>query len=392
MKNILIITNGFPCKEWEVNSTFVKAQVDELAQYYDNVYVISQTPYFPRWLGKLKFIPKIFQNYSKPRNYSYANVQVEYARYLSPPGDKWLSFRANNCYKAIKKIIDNSGIKFDVIHSHFIWVSGFVGQRIAEERDIKHVVTAHGFDVYDFPYRSLEALNKTSYVLNNADEIITVSDANRKILRTLGCDNVKLIPNGYDADLFFVKKNKSLKKTLLGNKSKNYEHIFLHVANMVKIKNHDTLIDALNIVNKKYNTLTIFIGDGPLKKKIEEKIIENNLEKHTKFVGEIPHDEVNNWMNIADTVILPSFNEGNPTVLVESLATGTPFVGSDVGGISEVITKDTGMLIKEPNNPEEIAKRLIKSIEKEWNKQKIVDQGTKYSWRILGKKLLEVFE
>ena len=69
----------------------------------------------------------------------------------------------------------------------------------------------------------------------------------------------------------------------------------------------------------------------------------------------VDKDDVENIIPSCDVLILPSFSESFGLVLIEALACGKPVIGSDVGGISEIITKDVGLLV-DPNNVVSIAK------------------------------------
>ena len=68
-----------------------------------------------------------------------------------------------------------------------------------------------------------------------------------------------------------------------------------------------------------------------------------------------------NIMPSADVLVLPSFSESFGLVLIEALACGKPVIGSDVGGIKEIITPEVGLLIN-PNDPKTIASAIDKMI------------------------------
>lgn len=85
-------------------------------------------------------------------------------------------------------------------------------------------------------------------------------------------------------------------------------------------------------------------------------------------------------MNAADLFVLPSLNEGNPTVMFEALGCGKPFVGTRVGGIPEIITsEDYGLLVK-PASVQDLADMLLKALTKEWDSERIVAYARQYSW------------
>ena len=77
-------------------------------------------------------------------------------------------------------------------------------------------------------------------------------------------------------------------------------------------------------------------------------------------------------MNASDLFVLPSLNEGNPTVMFEALGCGKPFVGSKVGGVPEVITSEEYGLLVEPGNSTDLAEKILQAFEEEWNRESIL--------------------
>ena len=103
-------------------------------------------------------------------------------------------------------------------------------------------------------------------------------------------------------------------------------------------------------------------GDGQLRDEIEKYLADKNLNK-VKLVGWIPHDELPDYLNELKLVVLPSYTEGLPNIMLEAMACGTPVLATPVGAISDVIKDgETGFII-ERNSPECIAKNVIRALE-----------------------------
>ena len=88
-------------------------------------------------------------------------------------------------------------------------------------------------------------------------------------------------------------------------------------------------------------------------------------------------------MPCADMLVLPSFSESFGLVLIEALACGKPVIGSDVGGIKEIITPEVGLLI-DPNSPETISDAIDKMIldDEFRSKLQMQETGLKYSVKL----------
>src|SRR5207244_3718246 len=98
----------------------------------------------------------------------------------------------------------------------------------------------------------------------------------------------------------------------------------------------DVLLDACAALRHRRPVRLYLVGDGPLRGRLEKAAGALGLADVVSFVGPRSHDELPDWYRAADLTVLPSRSEGLPNVLRESLACGTPFVASRVGGVPEV--------------------------------------------------------
>lgn len=115
---------------------------------------------------------------------------------------------------------------------------------------------------------------------------------------------------------------------------------------------------------KKENEIKFVIGgDGNMFNKIKEFIDKNKLNDKVKILGWVPHDELSNYMNDFKLVVLPSYTEGLPNIMLEAMACGTPVLATPVGAIPDVIKDGETGFIMENNSPECIAKNVIRALE-----------------------------
>ena len=154
--------------------------------------------------------------------------------------------------------------------------------------------------------------------------------------------------NSVDIDKFSSKENDSFKKE---NKLED-KPIVLFVGNLIKRKNVNSLLEAKKIANSDY--YLVIVGDGPQYKKLKKKVEEENI-RDVIFTG--ARNDVENIIPSCDVLILPSFSESFGLVLIEALACGKPVIGSKVGGITEIITEDVGLLVN-PNKISSIARAV----------------------------------
>ncbi|MGI6483976.1 MAG: glycosyltransferase family 4 protein [Methanobacterium sp.] len=116
-------------------------------------------------------------------------------------------------------------------------------------------------------------------------------------------------------------------------------------------------IEAIKILHNAKKSYNFLIGgDGPLFEEIKETCASYN--NRIDFTGWIEHEDLPNILNRLNLLILPSYTEGVPTIILESMACGTPVLATDVGGINDII-KDgvTGFILKS-NDPKSIAEGI----------------------------------
>ena len=137
----------------------------------------------------------------------------------------------------------------------------------------------------------------------------------------------------------------------------------VHVGGFSFEKNHQGLLRIFSKVLEANSAVKLhLIGDGPLRGEIEGKVREMKMSENIKFYGF--RDNPLSYIKAADVLVLPSIIEGLPGVLLEAMYCKTPVTAYDVGGISEIVNNNTGILV-EKNEEEKFSEAIIKTLEKQ---------------------------
>ena len=378
---------------------FIKEQINAVTGYINNIDLIIHHNYFSEvsnylpskgYLSHIKKFTRenVVNSTDKPQN---VNIHILPMLYFLPDGKNVRL--ANKIANKTERIIKKSNMETNLVHAHFILPQGYAAVKLGQKFDIPVIITAHGHDVYDMPFRDKKWRKRIIWILNQADHIITVSNRNKGIMvKRLGIDKEKIsiIPNGFDGNKFYPKEKKEVREELGLPKNKK---IILNVANLVNVKGQKYLIESIEEISKRRkDILCIIIGSGELKRELENKIKKSNLGDYIKLAGARHHDEIPLWMNAADVFVLPSLNEGNPTAMFEALGVGLPFVGTKVGGIPEIITSEDYGLLVEPANPEDLAEKILIALDKKWNREKILNYAEQFTWANIAKETLKIYE
>ena len=100
-------------------------------------------------------------------------------------------------------------------------------------------------------------------------------------------------------------------------------------------------------------------GDGAFRDQIMSKISSSGLKEKVTYVGWIPHNELPLYLNNLKLLVLPSFTEGLPNIMLEAMACGTPVLSTSVGSIPDVIKDEKTGFILETNSPQKISNSVI---------------------------------
>ncbi|ACS34644.1 glycosyltransferase family 4 protein [Thermococcus gammatolerans] len=379
---LLVLVPTFPDETNRyIGNIFVKEQVKALSKYLDEIYVISPVSVWRRLRSNVNF-----------KDYSIGdNVKVYFPTYVNFPPKGFLRYLwIKSEVKSILRVIEKEGLEFDVIHAHYSWPSGAVAVKLKEKFGVPVVITEHTSQTLR---KYLE--KRDSFIFNvwqKADAIIRVRKGDIGLISQAanGKTPVFYIPNGFNGENFRLMSKNAAREILGLPKGKK---IILNVAQMYSpVKGHEFLIKAFSkVLQKRNDVLLVLVGDGKLKPKIESLIHELNVQDYVVLAGTRPHNEIPLWMNAADLFVLPSLSEGNPTVMFEALGVGLPFIGTTVGGVPEIIISDDYGLLCPPKDPECLAEKILITLDKEWDREKIRKYAEQFMWENISKKILGVY-
>ncbi len=135
-----------------------------------------------------------------------------------------------------------------------------------------------------------------------------------------------------------------------------------YIGRLSKEKGILNFIESIPLILKGMPSLSFIIGgDGKLRNYIEEYIEKTKVNKNVSFVGWIPHKELPKYLNQLKLLVLPSYTEGLPNIMLEAMACGTPVLVTGVGAITDIIEDNkTGFILKD--NSSEYISQAIQNI------------------------------
>ncbi len=153
-----------------------------------------------------------------------------------------------------------------------------------------------------------------------------------------------------------------------------------------------TLVESLEDADVKL----LMFGDGDLKEELQRKAENLGVDDKIEWMGLVPPEEVASYMKALDSVALPSRIEGFGSVILESMAAGTPVICSTGTGGRDIIEDEENGMLVEPENTEELSEKLRKLKENPELCEKISENGVETArentWERFTDSYLQLFE
>ena len=206
---------------------------------------------------------------------------------------------------------------------------------------VPYSVTWHGSDVHTHPWRNALILKDTRVVMENASCNFYVSCALRTESDKITVSARKeVLYNGVADDFVRYPDDRRLAYREKYGLSPE-EKVVAFVGSIVAVKNVSVLQPLFHEIRSRYDGPLKFwmVGDGKLRSAVEPAMVSDET-LDVRFWGNVPAEEMPSVMNCIDLMVLPSLNEGLPLVCAEAINCGASVVGSDVGGVPEVIGRE----------------------------------------------------
>ncbi len=202
-----------------------------------------------------------------------------------------------------------------------------------------------------------EVVLKTSEILERivmrlSDHTLAVTPALMTRCRKYGARSVSLSPTFLDLGKFTMRKELTQSSKLR----------VLYVGRLEREKGVEILLETTTLLRKE-DVEFIIVGDGSIRKQLEDKVEAIGLSPTVRFLGIKPHSEMPEIYNSADIFVLPSFTEGVPVAMLEAIACGKPVIVTPVGIIPEIFHDKVHALIVPISDPHALAEaiRILKN-------------------------------
>ncbi|MEX2947574.1 N-acetyl-alpha-D-glucosaminyl L-malate synthase BshA [Staphylococcus warneri] len=325
-------------------------------------------------------------------NMIFHQVEVnQYAVFKYPPYDITLSTKISEVIKEYD---------LDILHMHYAVphaICGILAKQMSG-KDIKIMTTLHGTDITVLGYdHSLKGAIK--FGIEESDIVTSVSHSLAEQTKEIIQTDKQIVPiYNFVRENEFPTRHDETFKTDYGI-SPN-EKVLIHVSNFRSVKRIDTIIETFAKVHENIPSKLVLLGDGPELIDMRQKTRDLGVEEHVLFLGK--QDNVSAFYQLSDLVLLLSEKESFGLTLLEAMKTGVVPIGSNAGGIKEVIKHgETGFIVDVGDSDqaahyaikllqdrklyEQFQSQMLLDIEQRFGSELITDQYEYYYRKMLNK-------
>lgn len=297
-----------------------------------------------------------FITYDRPvrlRGYS-GNIYYHEVSPVNYPLFKFVPYESALASKLVEIVCYH---KLDVLHVHYAIPhasSAFLAQQILIQNCmfVPFITTLHGTDITlvgkDSAYEPV-----VSFSINQSNGVTTVSDSLKQdTLRNFTINReIEVIPNFVEMERF---ENTPPRQEFRNCLAPQGERLLMHVSNFRPVKRVNDLYDVFKRVREQLsNVKLVLIGDGPERSPLERRVYADTMENDVIFLGN--QEVVEDLLPLGDVFLFPSENESFGLAALEAMSCGLPVVGSNTGGIPELVEPGVSGFLSNVGNVDEMA-------------------------------------
>ena len=307
------------------------------------------------------------------------------------------------------KFQQQSGVQYSLVHTNY-WISSWVGMELKKIQGSKQVHTYHSLgavkykSVSTIPLIAKTRLAVEKTVLETAERIVATSPQEKEHMRSLVSSKGKIdiIPCGTDIHRFGAIQQQQARQQLgIAPETK----VVFYIGRFDERKGIETLVRAMGQSQlRSQANLKLIIGggsrpgqsDGIERDRIESIVNELGMRDFTIFPGRVDDNILPIYYAAADVCVVPSHYEPFGLVAIEAMASGTPVVASDVGGLQFTVVPEHTGLLAPPKDEVAFAAAIDRILSDPTYRNKLGQAArkrveTKFSWEGVASQLSDLY-
>jgi len=261
----------------------------------------------------------------------------------------------------------------DILHVHYAIphaASAYLAQQMNGGDSLKVVTTLHGTDI-TLVGQEPSFFPMTRFLIEQSDAVTAVSNfLKEETIKVFGVgENIEVIPNFVDSRVFHPMEM----NTLRGKFAPKGEKLLIHASNFRKVKNVGAVVDVFAEVKRSLPSRLLLVGDGPEMGGVRDQVDQAGLAGSVEFIGQV--DNLEDFLPVADLLLLPSLHESFGLVALEAMACGVIPLATNRGGAGEFIQDGINGILRDPHDIAGMAAAVVRILGDEALRQEMAEEG-----------------
>ncbi|ANB24388.1 glycosyltransferase [Alteromonas stellipolaris] len=358
-KPLLFFTNLHPLPWQETRATYNLEETKHLSEHY-NIKKLIPVPWFT-WLKQV-----LVKGYRADKDtclfpFFYVPKLMTSLHPLFLGISMVISVKPLLWMLSAKRVIASWAYAEGVCAAFF---KGFVGNKL--------IIESLGSDINALMTKPLHkrqmkwAFKKASFVTGKSQALVTAIKSHISQVKT------EVVYNGVDFDSFTLRTSPVFESATIN---------LVFIGSVIKTKGIFELIDAIALLKAQNISINLdLVGAGAQMNELKEKINQLGIADSVNVVGPIPHESLMSFIHKSDALILPSYREGVPNVVMESLSTGTPVIVTKVGGIPEVVKDNVNGIFIGALSAQSVSEAILQARNVTWQRETIRASISHLTW------------
>jgi L-malate glycosyltransferase len=347
--HVLVIASWYSTEERPNAGVFFREQAESLLRHGIKVGILACTPLSLQ--KNIHKLPSIRANYSKKIENNIPVYRLQYWNWLTLCPSLYLNYIESIGMPAFSDYCSQYGIP-DVIHAQSALYGGALAIRIKQKVDVPVVIQEH-LSKYLTYQIGIHQKRAAKQAMSLANEVYSVSgNLARRIQDDFGIENVKVIGNSVNTDLFAP----SLKQKDL------FPFVLTSIGSLSSNKGFDILLKAFQFISSDRNVRLQIVGTGSEVSNLQALAQNLGIADKVNFLGFVSRQDICDVIANSHVVVSASYTETFGITLIEAMASGVPVVSTRSGGPESFVIPDTGILCS-PGNVDELESAMRSMVE-----------------------------
>lgn len=317
-------------------------------------------------------------------NLYFHEVDVnQYSVFKYPPYD--LSLASKMAEVAKRENLDLLHVHYAIPHA----ISAFLAKQMVGGDTLKIITTLHGTDITVLGHDpSLQELIR--FGIEQSDMVTAVSknlvEETYRLVETN--KEIETVYNFVDERVYYRRERQYLKRQIGIQED---EKVIIHISNFRHVKRVPDVIEAFALIQREIKAKLLLVGDGPESTIVSRMVKEKGLQDRVLFLGK--QENIEEVLSISDLFLLLSEKESFGLTLLEAMACQVPCIGTNIGGIPEVVEDGVTGFICELGDVKAVAEKAIQILSNEELYSRISDQAYMRTKEVFhSEKIVEQYE